>query len=137
MIRPLAIALFLSACAAVPPAAELPPLGVALACNAEVDFDIDAYGRRTDDGQLSLPVALTLPAGDAPGSFCMATGCEPATVTRVALSRTPDWAARIDTDGVDRGVVTLSPDRSRFEFTQPTDAGGVQVWTGPCAPAGS
>lgn len=137
MLRPILLALSLAACAATPPAPELPPLGVALSCNADDQREIDQEGARTIDGEVTIPVALVLPAGNGPAELCMATGCEPTVVTRVPLSRTPDWAARLQTGGDDRGVVTLSADRSQFELTQPRGDGGVRIWTGQCAPAGS
>ncbi len=143
-MRLLLLALALAACASpTPHTAETAPglaaLGVTLSCNAEEDHVIDAQGRAFDeDGQLTLPVAITLPAFSDAGRFCMAAGCGPAVITRVPLSRTPNWAARITTDGgADRGVITVSDDRSSFELTDPDESGRVRVWTGSCAPSGS
>lgn len=135
-MRSLLLALGLAACAASPPpATDLPPLGTALVCNADTDAEVSAAGARTDDGQLSVPLALTLPAGEGPGELCIATGCYEAAVMRTPLSRTRDWAARIES--ASDGVVTVSDDRRRFEFSQARADGAAIVWSGTCAPAGS
>lgn len=138
-MRSLVLALALAACAsATSPADDLAPLGVTLACNAEEDYLLHADGRREGEpGQTLFPVAVTLPAAGAAGTFCIATGCEPARIERVALSRTPEWAARVWTGDIDRGVVTVSDARTNFVLTNPEDDGAVRVWAGSCAPAGS
>lgn len=139
-MRSLLFLLALSACAAprapASSAADLAPLAEALSCDAEKDWRMSPSGARVpaEAGvDLAVPVSILAPRGET-GRFCMATGCESARFVRVPLNRTPDWAARIVTEGGEAGVLTISDNRATFEFT---GAGGETIWTGRCAPAGS
>ncbi|MET0183293.1 MAG: hypothetical protein ABW199_10440 [Caulobacterales bacterium] len=138
-MRSLLLVLFIAACASAVPSGELPPLGVALSCNAEREEVCGAGGCQPADASVPVltPVSISLPAGDGGAEVCVATGCSDARVTRVPLSRTPDWAARLEPEAGMAGVVTVSNDRRRFEYTHAGENGAVSRWSGACEAARS
>jgi hypothetical protein len=133
-------ALFLLAGCATAPLSQMQPLSTPLVCDAERDLSCDASGAcaPVEAGvTLSVPVSISIPAGEGEGQFCIATGCHPARFARVPLNRTPNWAARVVSDANhEEGLLTLAPDRQSFQFTR-HDAGAHTEWTGLCHPAGS
>lgn len=138
-MRALVLALLVAACASAAPSDELAPLGVALSCNAETEEICTENGCRPAEAGIAIatPVSISLPADTGPARFCIATGCSDARVVRVPLSRTPDWAARIEPEDGMAGIVTVSDDRRSFEYAHTSGAGVSTRWKGACAPAGS